>query len=73
MGAARILAIVLIVAGAASLAFGTFTYTRKTHEAKLGPMEISIKDRESISIPSWAGGGMILAGVLLLVVRSGKR
>lgn len=72
MEATRLLAIILIVAGAIALAFGTFTYTKKTHDAKIGPMEISIKDKETVNIPTWAGGGAVLVGVLLLVVRSKK-
>ena len=72
MEATRLLAITLIVAGAIALAFGTFTYTKKTHDAKIGPMEISIKDKETVNIPTWAGGGAVLVGVLLLVVRSKK-
>ncbi len=69
MNGIKLTAIVLIVAGILSLAYGSFTYTKKTHDAKIGPMEISIKDKETVNIPSWAGGGAILVGVLLLVVR----
>jgi hypothetical protein len=64
------LAIVLIIAGALSLAYGSFTYTKETHDAKIGPMEISIKDKETVNIPAWAGGGALLAGILLLIVRT---
>jgi hypothetical protein len=70
MNGSRMLAIVLIIAGALSLAYGSFTYTKKTHDAKIGPMEISIKDKETVNIPAWAGGGALLAGVLLLIVRT---
>ena len=70
MNGSRVLAIVLIIAGALSLAYGSFTYTKKTHDAKIGPMEISIKDKETVNIPAWAGGGALLAGVLLLIVRT---
>ncbi|MDZ4811194.1 MAG: hypothetical protein SGI99_01080 [Pseudomonadota bacterium] len=69
MNGIKLTAIVLIVAGILSLAYGSFTYTKKSHDAKIGPMEISIKDKETVNIPSWAGGGAILVGVLLLVVR----
>ena len=72
MSPIRAIAIVLIVAGALSLGYGSFTYTKKTHDAKIGPMEISIKDKETVNIPSWAGGGAILIGVVLLVVRGRK-
>jgi len=63
------LAIVLIVAGGLGLAYGSFTYTKETHQAKLGPIELSIKDKETVNIPVWAGVGAIVAGVILLFVR----
>jgi hypothetical protein len=69
MNAVKILGIVLIVAGALGLLYGGFTYTKDTHEAKLGPIELSIKDKETVNIPIWAGLGSIAAGVILLFVR----
>lgn len=70
MNAAKILAILLIVAGGLGLMYGGFTYTKDTHEAKVGPIELSIKDKETVNIPIWAGVGAIAAGVILLFVRS---
>ena len=69
MNAAKMLAIVLIVAGGLALAYGGFTYTKETHQAKLGPIELSVKDKETVNIPVWAGVGSIVAGVILLFVR----
>lgn len=66
MNALKMLAIVLIIAGALGLAYGGFTYTRETHEAKLGPIELSVKDTETVTVPVWAGIGAIVAGVVLL-------
>jgi hypothetical protein len=70
MNALKIVAIVLIVAGSLGLVYGGFTYTKDTHAAKLGPIELSVKDRETINIPVWAGVGAIAAGVILLFVRA---
>lgn len=72
MGGVKIAAIVLIIAGALGLAFGSFTYTKESHEAKLGPIELSVKDKETVNVPVWAGLGMILIGGVLLVVGSKK-
>lgn len=69
MNAVRILAIVLIVAGALGLVYGGFTYTRETHEARLGPIELSVQDKETVNIPIWAGVGAIAVGVVLLFMR----
>ena len=72
MDAIRLLAVTLIVAGALALAYGGFTYTKETHETKLGPIEFSVKDKETVNIPLWAGIGAIAVGGLLLVL-GGKR
>lgn len=69
MRAVKILAIILIVAGVLGLAFGSFTYTKDTQQAKLGPIELSVKNTETVDIPVWAGIGAIVAGAVLLFVR----
>lgn len=69
MNAIKMLAIVLIVAGALALAYGGFTYTKETQRAKLGPIELSIKETQTVNIPVWAGVGALVAGLLLLTVR----
>lgn len=67
MNAVRIAAIVLIVAGVLGLVYGSFSYTKESHEAKLGPIEFSVKDKETVNVPVWAGVGAIaIGGVLLL-------
>lgn len=69
MNAVKMLAIVLIVAGGLGLLYGGFTYTKETHEAKLGPIVLSVKDQQTVNIPIWAGVGSLVAGVILLFVR----
>jgi drug/metabolite transporter (DMT)-like permease len=58
---------VLIAAGVAGLAYGSFTYTKATHEAKLGPIDLSVKERETVNVPGWAGGLAIAGGIALVV------
>ena len=70
MNAVKIAAIVLIVAGILGLVYGKFSYTKETHEAKLGPIELSVKDKETVNVPVWAGVGAIVVGGLLLFVPS---
>ena len=69
MNAVKMLAIVLIVAGVLGLAYGSFTYTKDTHQAKIGPIELSIKDKKTVNIPVWAGVAAIVAGAFLLLRR----
>jgi TRAP-type C4-dicarboxylate transport system permease small subunit len=70
MNATRLAALVLIIAGALGLAYGGFTYTKDSHEARIGPLELSITEKETINIPVWLGAAAIIGGVLLLVVRA---
>lgn len=72
MNTAKIIGIVLIVAGVLALVFGGFSYTKESHGAKLGPIELSVKEKESVNIPMWAGVGAIVAGGLLLLA-GGRR
>lgn len=67
MNAMKITAIVLIVAGVLGLAYGGFSYTKETHEMKLGPIELSVKEKQSVNVPIWAGVGAILIGGALFV------
>jgi TRAP-type C4-dicarboxylate transport system permease small subunit len=69
MGTSRVLALVLIVAGALALLYGGFTYTKKTHETKIGPIEFAVKDKETVNVPVWAGIGAIVVGGALLFAR----
>ncbi len=68
MDVQKIAAIVLIVAGALGLAYGGFSYTKETHEANLGPLHMSVAEKQRVNIPVWAGVGAIVVGGLLLVV-----
>jgi hypothetical protein len=68
MDAIKIVALVLIVAGVLGLAYGSFSFTKETHEAKIGPLELSVKEKETINIPVWAGVGAIVVGGILLLV-----
>ena len=72
MNAVRIMAILLIVAGVLGLVYGSFSYTKETQEVKLGPIELSVKEKQTVNVPVWAGVGAIgVGGVLLLL--AGKK
>jgi hypothetical protein len=67
MNAVKLVAIVLIAGGAFGLFYGGFSYTKDTSQLKLGPLELSVKEKETVNIPVWAGVGAIVVGGLLLV------
>ena len=68
MNAIKMVAILLIVGGVLGLVYGGFSYTKETHEAKLGPIELSVKDKQTVNVPVWAGvGAIVIGGALLLL------
>ncbi len=73
MNAVKILAIVLIVAGIVGLLYGKFSYTKETHDVKLGPLEMSIAEKQTVNVPLWAGVLAIVGGGVLLLYGSQKR
>ena len=73
MDTMKIAALALIAAGILGLVYGGFTYTKETHEAKLGPIEMSVKEKETVTIPVWGGVGAIVLGGGLLFFGSKKR
>jgi len=73
MDVQKIVAVLLIVAGTLGLAYGGFSYTKETHQADLGPIQLSIDEKEYVNVPIWAGIGAIVIGGILLVVRKGDR
>ncbi|MDP3085989.1 MAG: hypothetical protein Q8N44_20155 [Rubrivivax sp.] len=68
----KTLAIALLVLGLLAVAYGGFSYTRDTTAVKLGPIELSVKEKERVNVPLWAGVAAAVAGGLLLVVGSRK-
>lgn len=68
MDTTKLVAIVLIILGALGLAYGGFTYTKETHKADIGPLHLTVKDKEYVNVPVWAGLGTLVVGVLLLTV-----
>lgn len=68
MKTVNILGIVLIIAGILGVVFGSFSYTKETEEVKLGPIEMTVQDRQRVDIPIWASiGVMVLGGALLFL------
>ena len=72
MNAAKMFALALIAAGVLGLVYGGFTYTKDTHEANVGPLNISIEDKETVNIPIWAGVVSVVIGGGLLLLASKK-
>ena len=72
MNALKAFALALIAAGVLGLAYGGFTYTKDTTVVKLGPLEMTAKEKETVNIPIWAGIAAIIAGGGLLLISTKK-
>ncbi|KUK85655.1 MAG: hypothetical protein XE01_1156 [Synergistales bacterium 58_81] len=72
MNVTKIAAMALIIAGILGLVYGGFSYTKDTQQVKLGPIEMSVKEKQTVNIPLWAGVGAIVIGGGLLVLESRK-
>lgn len=64
--------IALIVLGGLALAYGGFSYTKDMQAMKLGPLELTVQERETVNVPLWAGVAAVVAGVLVLAL-GGRR
>jgi len=67
MNLLKIVGVALIAAGVLGLLYGGFSYTKETHELKVGPIELSVKEKQSVNVPVWIGVGAIAAGAALLL------
>jgi hypothetical protein len=67
----RMIAIAILAVGILALAYGGFSYTKDTHDAKVGPLEFSWSEKQRVNIPVWAGVVLAVVGGGLLI--SGKK
>ncbi len=72
MQAKKILGILLLTGGILALVYGGFSYTQEEHQVDIGPVEFSVKDKETVNIPLWLGVVSTVAGVVLLAT-GGRR
>lgn len=72
MNPVKLAAIVLLAAGVLALVYGGFSYTKDTTAVKLGPIEMTVKEKKTVNVPMWVGVGAIVLGGVLLAT-GGKR
>ena len=66
MKATQIVGLLLIIAGVLGFIYGGFSYTKDTTALKIGPMELKVKEKETVSIPMVASGAAIALGAFLM-------
>lgn len=62
-----VVGLLLIALGVVALAYRTFSYTKKTHKARIAGLELALKEKETVEVPVWAGAGAVVAGAILLL------
>jgi len=62
----KLAGVVLLVLGLLAVAYGGFSYTKKTDNVDLGPIHISVQDKERVNVPLWAGVLAAVAGGVLI-------
>lgn len=72
MNASKGVGTVLVVAGAAALLYGGFSYTKDRQTTQLGPIELTVKDTRTVNIPVWAGVVAVALGAGLLFIPTKK-
>ncbi|MGH6647329.1 hypothetical protein [Aquabacterium sp.] len=73
MNPVKVIGIVLILAGTLGLVYGGVSYTRERQAAKIGPIEFSMSQKETVAIPTWLSVGAIVVGAASLLLSSSKR
>lgn len=49
-----------------ALAWPDFSYTKGSHDAKLGPLELTVEGKDTMDLPTWLGLAAIAGGTLLV-------
>ena len=67
----RMIGIVVLAVGILALVYGGYSYTKETHDVKVGPLELSLRENRRVNVPVWVGVVLAVAGGGLLI--SGKK
>jgi uncharacterized membrane protein len=67
----RTIGIVVLVIGIAMLIWSGFTYTKKEKVVDAGPIQISADRQHTVNWPPYAGGILVIGGIILIA--TGKK
>ena len=62
-----IIGVVLIGLGAMGLLYGGITYTKNRESVELGPLDVSVAEKERLTVHPAIGGVMLIAGIGIVV------
>ncbi|MBS1207996.1 MAG: hypothetical protein H6R19_394 [Proteobacteria bacterium] len=73
MNTLRWIGVIVLVFGLLGLGYDSFSFTKATRAAKIGPLELSLQEKQTFSVPVWASGAAIAIGLVLLVIGGGTK
>jgi uncharacterized membrane protein YidH (DUF202 family) len=68
-----IIGVILIALGVIGLVAGGVSYTKDKDTADLGPIDISVEEKERVAIPRAVSIGAVVAGVVVLLMGMRRR
>jgi hypothetical protein len=68
MSVQRVLGILFLLVGVLGRADGGFSYTKETHKASIGSLQLSVDEKKTVNIPLSVGIGFLVVGGLLLLI-----
>jgi uncharacterized membrane protein len=64
--------IIIIALGIIMLIWTGFSYTKKEKVVDLGPLEINAEKEKQVNWPSYAGGILLVGGIIILLLDKRK-
>lgn len=69
----RVVGPLLMGLGIVSLLYSGFSYTKTKQAVDLGPLQVDVKEKKRVEIPPLAGGAMLVAGTVLVLVGARRK
>jgi uncharacterized membrane protein len=69
----QLIGVALIVAGILAVVYNRFSYTKDETAASVGPVNITVAERQTVFIPDWAGLVAIVLGGAMVFAGSRRR
>jgi len=69
MKSAKFFGVLLIAVGLLIMVYGGFSYSKIVNTAKIGSVELDVKEKNNVYIPIWIGVVSIIAGSSILLIK----
>ena len=69
MKSAKFFGVLLIAVGLLIMVYGGFSYSKIVNTAKIGSVELDVKEKNNVYIPIWNGVVSIISGSIILLIK----